>query len=439
MRPFKLIDYSRCIEFSYRGDWSFSDGISVRYVLAAFLLFILQLSSGPAAFAQSAGTCAGMTAGQLTSLKGFVPFPSSSPWNTDISSAPVDSNSTNIINYIGSRVTLHPDFGSGTYANQTIGIPYQVMAGSQLKVNVKLSAYASESDPGPMPVPSKALIEGYPNPGNGDRHVLVLEKNGCWLYELYHASLLKNGQWSADSTAIWDMTIDEKRPYTWTSADAAGLPIFAGLARYDEVAAGAIKHALRFTVPVTRKAFTPPASHWASSVTDPNAPAMGARLRLKAGFNISSISPQNQVILTALKKYGMILADNGSGIFISGAPDSRWNNSDLGKLKTITASNFEVVSTGPVYTNSDVPAGPAPAISGFTASSTSVTAGNSVTLNWTISGATTSGAIYNVISPTIGPVRGSAIAFNPKSTATYTLYSTNQYGRTTASVTVTVP
>ena len=277
MRPFKLIDYSRCIEFSYRGDWSFSDGISVRYVLAAFLLFILQLSSGPAAFAQSAGTCAGMTAGQLTSLKGFVPFPSSSPWNTDISSAPVDSNSTNIINYIGSRVTLHPDFGSGTYANQTIGIPYQVMAGAQLKVNVKLSAYASESDPGPMPVPSKALIEGYPNPGNGDRHVLVLEKNGCWLYELYHASLLKNGQWSADSTAIWDMTIDEKRPYTWTSADAAGLPIFAGLARYDEVAAGAIKHALRFTVPVTRKAFTPPASHWASSVTDPNAPAMGAR------------------------------------------------------------------------------------------------------------------------------------------------------------------
>ena len=388
MLPFKFIGYSRSIEFGYRGDWSFSNGISVRYILAAFLLFILQLSSGPAAFAQSAGTCAGMTVGQLTSLKGFVPFPSSSPWNTDISSAPVDSNSTNIINYIGSRVTLHPDFGSGTYANQTIGIPYQVVAGAQLKVNVKLGAYASESDPGPMPVPSKALIEGYPNPGNGDRHVLVLEKNGCWLYELYHASLLKNGQWSADSTAIWDMTIDEQRPYTWTSADAAGLPIFAGLTRYDEVAAGAIKHALRFTVPVTRKAFTPPASHWASSVTDPNAPAMGTRLRLKAGFNISSFSPQNQVILTALKKYGMILADNGSGIFISGAPDSRWNNSDLSKLKTITASNFEVVSTGPVYTNSDVPTGPAPVISSFTANPTSVTAGYSVTLNWATNGAT---------------------------------------------------
>jgi hypothetical protein len=432
MHPSKFIDHSRRIELSYRGKWSLSGGIPVRYVLAAFLLFILQLSSGRPAFAQGAGTCAGMTVGQLTSLNGFVPFLSASLWNTDISSASLDPNSANIIKYIGPTVTLHPDFGSGTYANQTIGIPYQVVAGSQLKVTVKLGAYASESDPGPMPIPSKALIEGYPNPGSGDRHVLVLEKDGCWLYELYHAYPLKSGQWSADSTAIWDMNIDEQRPYTWTSADAAGLPIFTGLARYDEVAAGAIKHALRFTVPSTRQAFTPPASHWASSVTDPNAPAMGTRLRLKAGFNISSFSPQNQVILTALKKYGMILADNGSGIFISGAPDSRWNNSDLSKLKTITASNFEVVSTGPVYTNSDVPAGAAPVISSFTANPSSVTAGNSVTLNWAATG-----AIYNVISPTIGPVRG-AIAFSPKSTTTYTLYSTNQYGRTTASVTVTV-
>ena len=430
MRPFKVIDYSRRIELSYRGKWSFSECILVRFFLAAFLLFILQLSSSPAAFA---GTCAGMTVGQLTSLNGFVPFPPSSLWNTDISSASPDPNSANIINYIGSTVTLHPDFGSGTYAKQTIGIPYQVVGGTQLKVNVKLGAYASESDPGPMPIPSKALIEGYPNPGSGDRHVLVLEKDGCWLYELYNARLLTGGQWSADSTAIWDMTSDEQRPYTWTSADAAGLPIFTGLARYDEVAAGAIKHALRFTVPVTRQAFTPPASHWASSVTDPNAPAMGTRLRLKGTFDISSFSPQNQVILTALKKYGMILADNGSGIFISGAPDSRWNNSDLSKLKTITASNFEVVSTDPVYTNADVPNGPAPVISSFTANPASVTAGNSVTLNWA-----TSGAIYNVISPTIGPVRGSAIAFNPKSSVTYTLYSTNQYGRTTRSVTVTV-
>jgi hypothetical protein len=162
-------------------------------------------------------------------------------------------NSANIINFIGSTVTLHPDFGSGTFHNQTIGIPYQVVAGTQPKVTVTLGTFASESDPGPEPIPSNALIGGYPKPSNsGDRHVLVLEKDGCWLYELYHAAISKSGQWSADSTAIWDMTINEQRPYTWTSADAAGLPIFVGLARFNEVAACAINHALRFTVPTAR-------------------------------------------------------------------------------------------------------------------------------------------------------------------------------------------
>src|SRR6266851_5352843 len=398
--------------------------------IAALALIVALTSSSAIAIAL---TCGAMTPGRLTPLNGFVPFAPESLWNTDISSAPVDANSANIIDYIGAAKTLHPDFGAGTYAGQSIGIPYQIVAMSQHKVNIRLGAFGDESDPGPMPIPSTALIEGYPKPGNGDRHVIVLEKDGCWLYELYHGSHLKNGSWSADSTAIWDMTIDPQRPYIWTSADAAGLPIFAGLVRYDEVASGAINHALRFTVPVTRQAFTPPASHWASSVTDANAPPMGTRLRLRASFDISSFSAPNQVILTALKKYGMILADNGSGIFVSGAPDSRWNNSDLSKLKTITASNFEVVSTGPVYTNSDVPTGPAPVIRSFAANPSSVTAGNSVTLNWT-----TIGATYNVISPTIGPVRSSAIAFNPKSSTIYTLYSTNQYGRTTASVTVTV-
>ena len=187
-------------------------------------------------------------------------------------------------------------------------------------MNIKLKAYASESDPGPEPIPSNALIEGYPKPGDGDRHVLVLDKDGCWLYEMGSA-YLTSGQWSANVTAVFDMTSNEQRPYTWTSADAAGLPIFPGLARYDEVAAGAIRHALRFTVPSTREAFTPPASHWASSVTNPNAPPMGMRLRLKATFDISKFSAQNQVILTALKKYGLILADNGSAMYISGAPD----------------------------------------------------------------------------------------------------------------------
>lgn len=378
------------------------------------------------------GTCSGMTVGQLASLNGFVPFPGSSLWNTDISSAPVDPNSANYINFIGSTVTLHPDFGAGTFHSQTLGIPYQVVAGTQAKVKVTLGAFASESDPGPEPIPSNALIEGYPKPGNGDRHVLVLEKDGCWLYELFHAAL-KSGKWSADSAAIWDMTINEQRPYTWTSADAAGLPVFVGLARYDEVAAGAINHALRFTVPTTQRAFVLPATHWASTTTDPNAPPMGLRLRLKASFNISAFPAGDQVILTALKKYGLILADNGSGIFISGAPDNRWNNSDLNLLKSITASNFEVVQTGTIFTPANVPTGPNPTIISFSANPTTVSAGQPVTLSWSVTN-----SIYNIIDPQVGPVRGTSVIVTPPATTTYTLYTTNQFGRTTAAVTVTV-
>jgi hypothetical protein len=343
----------------------------------------------------------------------------------------VDPNSDNIINFIGSTVTLHPDFGSGTFHNQTLGIPYQVVAGTQAKVNVTLNAFADESDPGPEPIPANALIEGYPKPGNGDRHVLVLDKDACWLYELYNASV-KNGAWSADQASLWDMTINEQRPYTWTSADAAGLPVFVGLARYDEVAAGAINHALRFTVPTSQRAFVLPATHWASSNTSTSAPPMGTRLRLKASFDISGFPADDQVILTALKKYGMILADNGSAIFISGAPDSRWNNNDLNLLKSITASSFEVVQQGTIYTPANVPSGPWPTISSFTAIPMTVSAGQPVTLSWSASN-----SIYNIITP-VGPVRGTSLVVNPSATTTYTLNSTNQYGRTTATVTITV-
>jgi hypothetical protein len=407
----------------------------MRRILLPLLMVELLLASSGVLLAQS-GTCNGMSVGQGASLNGFVPFPSSNLWNTDISSAPVDPNSDNIINFIGSTVTLHPDFGAGTFQRQTIGIPYQVVdTATQAMVNVTLGLYADESDPGPMPIPSNALIEGYPKPGNGDRHVLTLDRGGCWLYELYHASQSRKGAWSADSSAIWDMTINEQRPYTWTSADAAGLPIFVGLARYDEVAAGAINHALRYTVPTTQRAFVAPASHWASTVTNPSAPPMGTRLRLKATFDISGFPADDQVILAALKKYGMILADNGSAVFISGVPDNRWNNTDLNMLKTITASNFEVVQMGTIYTDSNVPTGPSPAISSFTASATSVTSGTPVTLSWN-----ESGAIYNIVSPTVGPVRGASgsVTVFPTATTTYTFYATNQYGRTTASVTVTV-
>ncbi len=398
---------------------------------SSFVVLAVLLITSVCAVAQ-AGTCAGMTTGQLTSLNGFVPFPSDNLWNTDISAAPVDPNSANIINFIGSTVTLHPDFGSGTFHNQTLGIPYQIVAGSQAKVNVTVNAFADESDPGPEPIPANALIEGYPKPGNGDRHVLVLEKDGCWLYELYNASV-KNGVWSADQTSVWDMTIDEQRPYTWTSADAAGLPVFVGLARYDEVAAGAINHALRFTVPTSQRAFVLPATHWASTNTSTSAPPMGTRLRLKASFDISGFPADDQVILAALKKYGMILADNGSAIFISGAPDSRWNNTNLNLLKSITAANFDVVQQGTIFTPANVPSGPSPTISSFTANPTSISAGQPVTLSWI-----TSSSTYNIVSPTVGPSRGTSVVVNPTATTTYTLSSTNQFGRTTATATVTV-
>jgi hypothetical protein len=226
---------------------------------------------------------------------------------------------------------------------------------------------------------------------------------------------------------------DEQRPYTWTSADAAGLPIFPGLVRYDEVAAGAIHHAFRFTLPHTRAAFIPPASHWAGNTSDATAPPMGMRLRLKSSYDISGFSAQMQVILTAMKHYGLILADNGSSLYVTGVSDSRWG-SDLDSLKTVPASAFEVVQMSPVYTSANTPTGSAPTISSFTASPTHVASGGSVTLSWNASSTQ-----YEVVSPWPGAVRGTSITVNPTATTTYTLYATNQYGRTTATVTVNVP
>jgi len=291
-------------------------------------------------------SCSGMSLGRGASLNGFIPFPTDNAWNQDISSASVDPNSDALINFIGASTPMHPDFGAGLYAGSTIGIPYIVVSGSPF-VNIHFTAYGSESDPGPMPVPHNAPIEGYPHPGNGDRHVLVLDRDNCWLYELYHSYAQKDGSWNADSAAVWDLLNDEQRPYTWTSADAAGLPVFAGLARYDEVATGQIQHALRFTLQYSRQAFTPPASHWAPTSSNALAAPMGMRLRLKASYDISSFPPQSQVILAALKQYGMIMADNGSSMYVSGEPDNRWSNDDLGSLKQVPASAFEVILMDP--------------------------------------------------------------------------------------------
>ncbi len=240
-----------------------------------------------------------MSTGIGASLNGFRPFTSASLWNTDISSSPVDPNSTAIINFIGSSIGLHPDFGSGEYNGSDIGIPYTIVSGSQAMVGINFTAYGDESDPGPMPIPSNAPIEGDPNPGNGDRHSLVLDAGNCFLYELYSTYPNNDGTYSVASAAVWDLTADEQRPYTWTSADAAGLPIFPGLVRYDEVAAGKIQHALRFTLPQSQAAFTPPASHWAANSSNSLAAPMGMRLRLKSSYDISSFSTNVQVILTA--------------------------------------------------------------------------------------------------------------------------------------------
>jgi len=373
-----------------------------------------------------------MSLGVGGSLNGFIPFPADNLWNQNISSAAVDPNSDAYIDFIGGSTPLHPDFGSGLYAGQSIGIPYIVVSGTPL-VKINFTEYGSESDPGPMPVPPNAPIEGYPKPGNGDRHVLVLDRDNCWLYELYNSHLLKNDNWDAGSAAIWDLLNDEQRPYTWTSADAAGLPIFPGLARYDEVAAGAIQHALRFTLQSSQAAFTPPASHWAANSTNPYAAPMGMRMRLKASYDISGFPPQSKVMLAALQQYGMIMADNGSSMFITGDPDSRWDNNDLGELKTVPASAFEVVLMNPIYTQSNIPQGPSPGIASFTANPQTVSAGSTVTLTWTVTNGET-----NIVSPQVGVMRGNSATVVPTQTTTYTLYSTNQYGRTTAKVKVTV-
>jgi hypothetical protein len=263
--------------------------------------------------------------------------------------------------------------------------------------------------------------------------VLVLDRSNCFLYELYSSYPNADGSWSAGSAAIWDLLADQQRPWTWTSADAAGLPIFPGLIRYDEVAAGQMQHAIRFTLPQSRAAVVPPASHWASNSSNSVAPPMGMRLRLKAGFDISSFPPSVKVILTGLKKYGMIMADNGSAMYLSGAPDDRWNNNDLHTLSQVPASAFEVVQMDPVYTASNLPKGAAPAIGSFTASATSVSAGTQVTLSWQVSGAS-----YLVINPQVGAVRGNSATVTPSQSTSYTLYAANQYGRTTASLSVTV-
>jgi len=282
----------------------------------------------------------GSAAAQAPAIGKCSVFPADNVWNARVDRLPVNANSTAWVNTIGASSNLHPDFGGGIWDGAPIGIPFVTVTGSQTKYPVTFD-YADESDPGPYAVPLNAPIEGGSS-SDGDRHAIAIDTDNCILYELYSA-YPQATSWQAGSGAIYNLTSDALRQAGWTSADAAGLPIFPGLVRYDEVAAGAIRHAIRFTAPQTRNTYIWPARHQASSLTGTQYPPMGARFRLKASFNISTFSATNQIILTALKTYGMILADNGSSWYISGAPDSRWDDDDLHALNNIPGSNFEAV------------------------------------------------------------------------------------------------
>jgi hypothetical protein len=285
--------------------------------------------------------------GANASLNERAVFPADNPWNTPVDGDPVDPNSDALIASIGLDTGLHPDFGAN-WNGGPFGIPYVVVSGGQAGVPVSFD-YADESDPGPYPIPADAPIEGGAS-SSGDRHILVLDRDHWKLYELF-AAYPQGAGWRAGSGAIFDLNSNAVRPAGWTSADAAGLPIFPGLVRYDEVMERKeINHALRFTVSRTRRAYVYPARHFASSNTSTNLPPMGMRVRLKASFDISGFSPNVQVILKALKKYGMIVADNGSNWYISGAPDPRWDDDEMHQLGQVRGRDFEVVQMGTVVT-----------------------------------------------------------------------------------------
>jgi hypothetical protein len=388
-----------------------------------------------------------MSLGNDASLNGFVPFPASNAWNTNIFNAPVDPNSAAIVSAAGfTGLGTHVNFGSSSGDG---GIPYVVVDSTETPTApIDVIAYADESDVVVAPYPITAPIEGspadctgWPDTYVGDAHVLVLDRAKCWLYETYNTHRC-GGQWSADSETIWDMTHYESRPWGWTSADAAGLSVFTGLVRYDEVASGAVNHAIRFTLQDTKNDandgyFVTPASHAAGNYWGASN-VMGMRIRLKASFDISGYSAANRVILTAMKQYGLILADNGGDFFIQGTDDPRWDDNDLANLDGIASSNFEVVQMTPTYPGYDsasAPTGPTPTINSFAASASTIASGSPVTFTYSVSGDS-----YDFID-TIGPVAAGSgsMTVNPTATQTYTLNSTNAYGRTTSTpLTVTV-
>lgn len=327
-----------------RHHYAFSQGVNVR--ILALLIGITFVGSSCKSSTTPADPDPGESPNQNVTRR---MFPADNPWNKDISAEPVDPSSDVLIATCGANAQLHPDFGT-TWLGSPIGIPYIVVNGNQARVPVSFY-YADESDPGPYPIPPDAPIEGGSS-SDGDRHVLVLDYDNWKLYELYDAHPVNGGdRWTAGSGAVFDLSSNALRPAGWTSADAAGLPILPGLVRYDEVVEQKeIKHALRFTCPTTRRAYVSPARHFASSRTDPAQPPMGMRVRLKSSVDLTGFPPNVQVILKALKTYGMFLADNGSSFFLSGAHDMRWSDDELGAMKQLHGRDFEVVKMGPLVT-----------------------------------------------------------------------------------------
>jgi len=316
-------------------------------VLTGALVAAVLLGAGQSAAASpypDLGSCSVFPAPPPGTAANAPSLPTEAAWNQDISKAPVAPNSAATIAYINSHggKLLHPDFGSP----RAYGLPYVVVGAGQRKLPVHYTAYGEESDPGPFPIPKGAPVEGG-NGSDGDRHVLVVDRSSCTLYELYRAFFEggASAHWNADSGARWDLRSSARRPDSWTSADAAGLPIFPGLIRYDEVAAGRLEHAVRVTFDSTRNAWIHPASHCAGDTSDPDAPAMGTRLRLRAGYGLGRFSGGAKVIAKAMKHYGLIVADNGSNWYFSGSSDRRWDDENLDQLKRIPGSAFQVVKS----------------------------------------------------------------------------------------------
>lgn len=392
---------------------------------------------------------AGFTAAQSPTIGGCPVLPADHIWNTRVDQLPVHPSSSTWVATIGATAPLHPDFGGGLWNGAPIGIPFVPVPGTQSKYPATF-LYQSESDTGPYAIPLNAPIEGGSS-STGDRHVISIDTTNCILYEIYDA-YPQAASWQGGSGAIFSLNSDALRPASWTSADAAGLPIFPGLVRYDEIAAGAIHHAIRFTVPQTQKAYVWPARHYASSLTGAQYPPMGARFRLKASFDISGYSATNQIILTALKTYGMMLADNGSAWYISGAPDPRFDDSDLHNLTKIAGSNFEAVDVSPLMVDpnsgqalqNSITVAVTPATASVPVNTTSqftatVRGASSQAVTWNVNGTAGGNGTVGFIDSVRGLYTAPAV---PPSPATVTVNATSTYAPVangSAIVTVTNP